>query len=101
MSSVPSPMLDIATLRSLLGPNSTWAIEAGRKVEQLRTDLGYSHEVLAVAVGCTTQTIRQIEGGRLVPRDYLRAAIAFALGKDPSDIWPPFSRRHIGEVAAA
>lgn len=92
-------LIDAPALREYLGPRGPWAIEAGARVKEYRLRIaGLTETVLAARVGATGQTIRMIEAGNLVPRDYLRSAIAFAVGQDVSTIWPPLTRRRVGEI---
>jgi len=53
---------------------------------------------LARGVDVSTQTIYMIEAGQIIPKDYLRSAIAFCLGQDVDTIWPPLTRRRVGEI---
>lgn len=95
-------VIDSPALREHLGPNGPWASECGARVKKYRNRMGQTETWLAACVGSTTQTIRQIEAGKLVPREYLRAAIAYTLGQDIETIWPPLTRsriREIGQVA--
>lgn len=98
MSELQVEVIDSPALREYLGPKGPWASESGERVRKYRTRAGKSETWLAAAVGVTAQTIRQIEAGNIVPRDYLRAAIAFALGQDPETIWPTLTRHRIGEI---
>ncbi len=91
-------VIDAPALREHLGPNGPWAIECGERVAKYRHRLDRNETWLAAAVGTTAQTIRMVEAGGIVPRDYLRAAIAFALGQDVETIWPPLTRRRVGEI---
>lgn len=91
-------MIDAAALREHLGPKGPWAIEAGARVRKYRERLERSETWLGAAVGVSSQTIRQIEVGAIVPRDYLRASIAFVLGQDVETIWPPLTRVRVGEI---
>ena len=91
-------VIDTPALREHLGPHGPWAVECGERVRKYRDRLAKNETWLAAMVGTTTQTIRQVEAGNLVPREYLRAAIAFALGQDIETIWPPLTRRRIGEI---
>lgn len=91
-------VIDTPALREYLGANGPWAKECGERVAKFRQQMGQSETWLAAVVGTTAQSIRMIEAGRIVPREYLRAAIAFALGKDLDTIWPPLSRSRVGEI---
>lgn len=91
-------LIDISALREYLGSGGPWAIDAGAKVARKRTEFGWSETRLAALVGVTATTVRQIESGALVPREYLRSAIAFSLGQDVEFFWPPLTRRRAGEI---
>jgi len=93
-------VIDIETVREHYMPGSTYVIDCGGRVADLREKANISRERLAADCGVTATTIRSIEAGKLLPRDYLRALIAFNLGKDPDDIWPTLTRRRIKEMAA-
>lgn len=95
-------LIDIKAIRDHVGPGGPWAVEAGAKVRKHRKQLGEdkTETWLAARVGVSAQTIYQIEKGQVVPRDYLRAAIAFVLGKDSEDIWPPINRTRVGEIGS-
>lgn len=96
---MPSPAIDAAALREYLGPKGPWAVEAGKKVNRVRrAQAKLSERGLAEAAGVTTQTVRMIEAGEIVPRDYLRAAISYCLGKDLDYFWPPPTFTRVGEI---
>lgn len=93
-------VIDSPALREYLGPRGPWAIECGERVRKFRQRIeNLSETMLAAQVGTTAQTIKMVEAGAIVPRDYLRAAIAFAVGQDVETIWPSLSRRRVGEIA--
>lgn len=92
-------VIDSPALRDYLGPDGPWAKDAGALVRKYRMGFKLSETQLAAMVGVTAQAIRSIEAGKIVPRDYLRAAIAYSLGQNLSDIWPPLNRTHVGEIA--
>lgn len=93
-------LIDTAVLREYLGPDGAWAREAGSKIKDLRSTFnGMSEEDLAGHVGVSVTTIKSIESGRIVPRDYLRAAIAGTLCRDVADIWPPMRCERIRTMA--
>lgn len=93
-------LIDAPALREYLGPRGPWALECGDRVKKYRLRIeGMTETVLAATVGTTAQTIKMVEAGNLVPRDYLRAAIAFAVGQDVETIWPTLTRRRVGEIA--
>ncbi len=91
-------LIDSPALREYLGPKGTWAVEGGARVRKYRERLGKTETWLAAAVGVSSQTIHEVEAGRIVPRDYLRCAIAFCLGQDSETIWTPLSRTRVGEI---
>lgn len=91
-------LIDSPALREYLGPKGPWAIECGSRVRKYREKLSKSETWLAAAVGVSAQTIHEVEAGRIVPRDYLRAAIAFAVGQDSDVLWPSLSRTRVGEI---
>ncbi len=91
-------MIDTIALREHLGPKGPWAVDGGARVRKYRDRIGKSEEWLASGVGVTVQTIKMIEAGQIVPRDYLRAAIAFCLGQDIETIWTPLTRLRVGEL---
>lgn len=95
-----SEIIDTPALREYLGRGGPWAIECGQRVTKYRKRLGESASTtwLAASVGVSNQTIVEVEAGRLVPRDYLRAAIAFSVGQDPETIWPQLTRQRIREI---
>lgn len=90
--------IDTAALRDYLGPRGKWATAAGDKVRQRRMQAGLTTTQLAASVGVSAQTVAQIEAGQLVPRDYLRAAIAHVLRQDIEFFWPPLTWTRIDEI---
>ena len=96
-----SPYLDATAVRAFFAPGGTWAKEAGQRIKRRRNELGLTLEQLAGLCSTTAQTLSTIEQGDLVPRDYLRASIAYALCESIDDIWRTLSRSRIAEVAAA
>lgn len=73
----------------------------GSNVRARRTDLGLTLDQLAGMADTTPQTVFKIERGEIVARDNLRLSIAFALGREPADLFPLPSREVIlAEVAA-
>lgn len=92
-------VIDSPALREYLGPKGSWARECGDRARKYRLRIENLTETkLAAMVGVSAQTIHMIEAGNIVPRDYLRAAIAFALGQDTDTIWPTLTRQRIGEI---
>lgn len=91
-------LIDAPALREYLGPHGPWAKECGERVTKYLGRIGQSEAWLADAVGTTATTVKEIQAGRLVPRDYLRAAIAFALGQDVDTIWPPLTHKRVHEI---
>lgn len=98
MALVPAELIDTEALREHLGPNGPWAVDSGARVRKYRLRMDKSEAWLAAGVGVTVQTIRMVETGQIVPRDYLRAGIAFCLGQDIETIWPPLTRLRVGEL---
>lgn len=95
-----APLLDGDLLRTICGPRGIWARRCGAFVAKRRRDLNMDRSTLAAAAGCELQTIYRIESGELVPRDYLRAAIAYALCVEVVDLWPALTRAELLEAAA-
>lgn len=98
-------VIDTAALRDHLGPRGPWAKDAATRIAELLEDLRPAIEALgfkrpeqwlAAETSVTETTIQGVLRGDLVPRDYLRAAIAWRLGKDVADIWPPMRRAAAG-----
>jgi len=76
--------LDLDGVRRLLG---TWPVECGARVAARRVERGWDRSELAERVGTTEATIHRVESGKLTPRDYLKLAIAAALGSEVAEIW--------------
>lgn len=102
--------IDTAALRTHLGPRGPWASDAAARIQTLLDTLDPAIKAAGVArqsqwlareVDVTETTIVSILRGELVPRDYLRAAIAWRLGKDVADIWPPLRRDRISDFVEA
>lgn len=91
-------LIDTPALREYLGRGGPWALECGQRLRKYRERLQQTTTWLAATVGVSNQTIVEIEAGRLVPRDYLRAAIAFAVGQDIETIWPQLTRQRVHEI---
>lgn len=94
-------LLDEKAVRSLFGPSGDWSERCGRAVRQRRQDLGFTLQRLADLTGTTLQTISRIESGQLVPRDRMKAAIAYALALEVQDLWTYPTLREISDRAAA
>lgn len=94
-------LLDIDRLRAFSSAGSDRAREAGEKVAKRRAEVKLSQQRLAVAAGTTLQTIFRIERGELVPREYLRQAIAYALMVEVDALWPNATRQEIHDAAVA
>lgn len=78
-----------------------WAIESGARLRVARNEMKLKQPQVADLAGTTVETVCRVELGQLVPRDYLRALLATAVGKDVEDIWPaPHSRRELMRRAA-
>ena len=85
--------LDLDGVRRLLG---TWSVDCGARVAARRAERGWDRAELAERVGTTEATIHRVESGTLTPRDYLKLAIAAALGSEVAEIWrfPPAATVH-------
>jgi DNA-binding XRE family transcriptional regulator len=64
----------------------------GGRVKERRKSLGLTLEQLAELAFTTPQTIHKVEQGQIVPRDHLRLSIAFALAREPEELFPLPSR---------
>ena len=94
------PTLDSAELRDLTKPGSAWAKACGTRVRARRETLRFSRAQVAQAAGSTEMTVHRIESGALVPRDYLRLALALTLFCEVDELWPPLSREQAVEATA-
>lgn len=65
-----------------------------------RTALEIAEEELAESVGVSTMTIKRIESGEIVPRDYLRLGVALALVDDVHRLWEPLRRSDVMGVTS-
>lgn len=74
-------------------------VECGARVKARRQELGVRQGPIAKRVGVPVQTISKIERGDVMPRDYLKAAIAVVLGCAIDDLWP-YPDRHVINAAA-
>jgi transcriptional regulator with XRE-family HTH domain len=95
------PFLDQEAVRSMFGPSSEWACQAGASIKARRLALGFTLQRLADLAGTTVQTIQRVETGKLIPREYLKASIAVALVLDVTDIWAWPPRHEICRQAAS
>jgi DNA-binding XRE family transcriptional regulator len=87
-----APVISQADLRRFLKREARhW----GSVVKLRRKELGLTLEDLAGLADTTPQTIFKIEKGEIVARDHLRITVAFALGKEPQDLFPLPSRKVI------
>lgn len=86
-----------AVRRFLKGEARHW----GQTVRARRAELELTLEQVAVLAGTSPQTVFKVEKGQIIARDNLRIALAFALGKEPMDLFP-LPRREViwAEVAA-
>ena len=87
--------LDTEALNGHLAAGSPWAIANGTRLRTRRKHSNMTVRSLADAVGTTGQTIYAIEQGNLVPRDYLRLAIAHVMGCDVSELFPLPTREQV------
>ena len=97
MQTVSTHTLDIDSLESNLAAGSAWARTNGNRVRARRHAMGLSLSQVGMLVGKPPQTIHGIETGRIVPRDYLRLAIAHSLKRDLDELFPMPSREEVAE----
>lgn len=93
-----SPFFDLDEVRRMA---RKWAIDCGARVEDKRTERGWSRVQLANLVGTTEATIHRVESGVMSPRDYLKMAIAAALDTPVAVLWPYPDRAAVFTGAAA
>lgn len=67
----------------------------GGRVQSRRKAIKLSLEDVAELAHTSKQTISRIEHGDLVPRDYMRLAIAFALQCEPAELFPLPTRQAV------
>lgn len=67
----------------------------GARVRARRALLGLNQRELAALVGVPIQTISKIERGDIMPRDYLKAALALYLACEVNDLFPWPTRREL------
>lgn len=96
-----APLLDTATVRSLYEPAGEWAKECGLLVRAERVRLGFTISRLSELADTNVQTIYKVERGLIVPREYLKASIAYALSVEVMDLWGPLTRRKLASRARA
>lgn len=89
--------LDLDRLRALFDQQR---LDAGERVRLRRKELGLPMHKIADAVGVTMQTISKIERGEILPRDYLKAAIALTLAVEVDALWPYPTRLLLAQTAA-
>lgn len=93
-------VLDVEALKSYVSRNGTWAVESGLRVSKMRQkQTGLEVAQFADRCGVSATTMKSIEAGQLVPREYLRAVIAWHVGRDVDDLWPPLRRQQISDLA--
>lgn len=101
MTSVPetiTPLLDRSIVDEVV---REWAVESGVRLRVTRQALSFTQEQVAQLAATTPETVCRAELGQLVPREHLRAALAVAVGRDVSDIWPPLTRKELIRRAAS
>lgn len=92
MTVAEAPPSSLDRLRSKIDAESlTW----GALVKARRRLLHLSQPQLADLVGCRVQTISKVERGQIVPRDYLKAAIALSLATEVGELFPWPTRREL------
>jgi transcriptional regulator with XRE-family HTH domain len=93
-----APLLDREVVDELV---REWAILSGSRLKAARLALNLKQDQVAGLAGTTVETVCRVELGQIAPREYLRALLASAVGKDVADIWPPFTRRELIRLAKA
>lgn len=71
----------------------------GANVKRRRLAMNLNQEQLSRIVGCTLQTISKVERGEIVPRDYLKAAIALATATEVDELFPYPTREALAVAA--
>lgn len=86
------PLIDHDQLRRYVAEERhAW----GLRVLERRKQLGMSQADVASLLGVRVQTISKIERGEIVPRDYLRIALAMALSVEVSELFFVATRSEI------
>lgn len=93
-------MPDTINLDALRGYFAEQTVESGKRIRERRKALGLTLEQLAGIVGCSLQTISMIERGHIIPRDYLKAALALSLAQEMLELWPVPNRATLARIAA-
>ncbi len=93
-----TPLLDLSALRAHL--SGEWVRSCGQRVRHRRESFGWSQASLGALVGVGVTTVSKIENGEIAPRDYLRLALAQALGCAVEDLYPWPSKHRIARVSA-
>lgn len=75
----------------------------GENVAKRRDDLRLNQRGLAELIGggVAVQTISKLERGEIVPRDYLKIAIALALQIEVDDLFPMPDRKRLARFTRA
>lgn len=81
------PLLDTDSLRDAFNKNTTYARTCGERFATRRKALGLSRAVVSELADTTESSVIRLEAGQYIPRDYLKLALAAAIGADASDIW--------------
>jgi transcriptional regulator with XRE-family HTH domain len=95
------PFLEPDLVRSMFSSGGAWARASGGRVRQRRKDLGLTLQRLADLSGTTVATVQRVESGALIPREHLKASIAYSLVLDVSQIWTYPSRQDLALAAAS
>ncbi len=97
MPTAPTPLLDRLALDEVL---REWTVESGQRLRAARSMLGWTQDKLAKLADTTPETVCRVELGSIAPRENLRITLAYSVGREVSDIWPPMSRRAVHRAAA-
>lgn len=90
-------ILDTESLKTEMSANAKWACRVGAIVTERREALGLSVRQVAAVIDVPVQTLYRVEKGELIPRDYLRLAIAHVLAVEVVDLFPMPSRQQVAE----
>lgn len=83
-------MIETASPAVLRAVMRARAIDAGERIREERIAKGWGPTHFCALIGVPLQTLHKVEVGEIVPRDYLKAAIALALDIDLAELyrWP-------------
>lgn len=95
------PEIDTEVVRSITGPEGSWAKACGSRVRARRTSLGFTRSAVCRALSISAQSLIRIEQGQQVPRDYLRLGLAMTLFCEVDDLYPPMTRGELDQELAS